>query len=82
MKRLRSLKIDIPPAAELAGARREIFDSLKSLDPKRDKIKLVCTSEAEQRRAEEIVEDIAKLLRIHQQPEQERVYTYNPAFPE
>ncbi len=77
MKRPRSLKIDIPPAAELARAWHEIFDRLKSHDPKRDKIKLVCASEAEQRRAEEIVEEIAKHLRIHQQPKQARDYTHN-----
>jgi hypothetical protein len=77
MKKSRSLKVDIPPAAELVRAQREIIDTLKSHDPKRDKVKLVCATEAEQRRAEEIVEEIAKQLQAHQRPKQAQVYMYN-----
>ncbi|MGO9632226.1 MAG: hypothetical protein ACLPXW_24980 [Xanthobacteraceae bacterium] len=77
MKRPRSLKIDIPPAAELARAWREIFDRLKSHDPKRDKVKLVCDTEAEQQRAEEIVDQIARRLRKHQKPKQAQGTMYN-----
>jgi hypothetical protein len=38
---------------------------------------LVCASEAERRRAEAIVEDIARHLRAHQQPKQAPIYTHN-----
>jgi len=62
---------------ELRLARHEIFERLKSYDPQRDKIELVCASEAEQRRAEEIVEDIVRQLRAHQRPKQAPVYTHN-----
>jgi hypothetical protein len=77
MKKPRSPKIVTPPADELARARREIFDHLKSYDPKHDKIELVYASEAEQRRAEEIVEEIARQLRVHQRTNQTPVYTHN-----
>jgi hypothetical protein len=77
MKKPRSLKVVVPPARELDQARREFFDRLKSHDPTRHKIEFACASEAEQRRAEAIVEDIAKLLRAHQRPKQAPMYVYN-----
>jgi hypothetical protein len=77
MKRVRSLKIELPLASELDRAREEIFGRLKSHDPNRNKIKIVCASEAEHRRAEAIVEDIARHLRAHQRPEQAPVYRRN-----
>jgi hypothetical protein len=77
MKRHRSLKVDIPPAAELARARREILDRWKTHDPNRDKIELVCATKTEQQRAEEIVEEIAKQLQAHQRPKRTKISIYN-----
>lgn len=73
MKKPRSLKVDIPPAAELARARREILDRVKLHDQKPDKIKLLCATETEQQWAEEIVEQIAKRLREHRKSKQAQV---------
>jgi hypothetical protein len=77
MKKPRSLKVDIPPAAELARARREILERLKLHDPERDKIKLACASEAERQREEEIVEEITKQLQVQKGPKEAPVYIYN-----
>jgi hypothetical protein len=77
MKRPRSLKVDIPPAAELARVRRDVFERLKSHDPTRDAIKVECATEAEQRQVEEIIEQIAKRLQVHQKRKQSRTYINN-----
>jgi len=80
MKNMRSLKIDMPPAAELARAADEIENDLRSWDPKdpnQEKIRIVPSFDDEQRRREDIVDDITKQLRAHKRPEQSETLVYN-----
>jgi hypothetical protein len=76
MKKVRSLKIEMPPAAELARARDEILNKLASATPL-DRFRIVCPSEAERQRAEGIVDQITKLLLAHRRPKQSEVFIYN-----
>ena len=69
MKKVRSLKMEIPPEEELDRAERRILTQLASFDTQRDKVVSVYSSEAEQRRQEGIIDHITKLLRGHKRPE-------------
>jgi hypothetical protein len=76
-KRLRSLKVAVPPAAELAPARAGIINAFASFNPTRDKIQIVYSSEAERRRLEKIIDKITKQLCTNRRPEWSQVSVYN-----
>ena len=52
MKKVRSLKIEIPSAEELDQARDRILKQFAAFDPQRDKIRTIYPSEAEQEHGE------------------------------
>lgn len=76
MKKVRSLKIRIPPAAELARARDQILNKLNSAAPA-DRFRIVPRSEAERQRDEGIVDQITRRLRAHRRSEQSEIMVHN-----
>jgi hypothetical protein len=72
-----SLKIEVPPAAELERARDQILKQLASFNPERDKIRTIQPTRAAQRNAEEIIDRITIELRAHKRPKQSDVRVYN-----
>jgi hypothetical protein len=76
LKRTRSLKVAVPPPAELARAWDQIIKRLASFDLARDKIRIV-PADAEARRKNAIVNDITKRLRAHKLPRQSKVMVRN-----
>src|SRR5215471_135784 len=77
MKKVRSLKTEIPPAEELDRARHRILERLASFNPERDKIRTIYPSEAAQRHGEAVLDQIAILLRAHKRSELSEVMIYN-----
>ncbi len=76
-KVLRSLKFDVPSAAELALARDQIMKRIESFDPTRDKIRIIASSEAELRREEKLIDKTTKLLCKSKRSELSKVAVYN-----
>jgi hypothetical protein len=77
MKKVRSLKIEVPPAEELDQARRRILEKFESFNPERDKIQTIYSSEAEQQHGEDVIDQITILLRAHKRPELSETMIYN-----
>jgi hypothetical protein len=77
MKKVRSLKIEVPPAEELALACEQIVQKIASFDPERDKIQTIYSSEAEQQHGEDVIDQITILLRAHKRPELSETMIYN-----
>jgi hypothetical protein len=76
MKKVRSLKIEVPPAEELALACEQIVQKIASFDPERDKIQTIYSSEAEQQHGEDVIDQITILLRAHKRPELSETMIY------
>ena len=77
MKKVRSLKKEIPPAEELDRARDQILKQLASFNPERDKIRTIYPSEAARQHGEDIIEQIVIELRPRKRPELSEAAIYN-----
>src|ERR1700740_145977 len=77
MKKVRSLKTEVPPAEELALACEQIVQKITSFDPGRNKIQTIYSSAAAEQHGEEVIGQITSLLRAHKRPEPSVVGIYN-----
>ena len=76
MKKVRSLKREVPSAEELNRAREQILKRLSS-NREPDKIRTIYPSEAAERPGENVLDQITIQLRAHKRPELSEVMIYN-----